>query len=133
MTEKKPPSRRRGVPRRSTSVEVVPVDAVPRLPTNLPDAVRAAVADAGSGLRAMDGPAIALLLQLAEERDDVVAAVQAGRAKRADLRFLDKDMLDLLRELGLTLKQRVTLGVSVAQAESTLERLRADREKRRGR
>ena len=77
-----------------------------------------------------DGPALALLRDLLEERGGLKAAIDAGVGDRKQLRDLDKQVITLLSQLGFDPASRSRLGLAQVKAVSKLEGIRASQEKR---
>jgi hypothetical protein len=108
---------------------------VPPLPATLADqtpaeALEKVMQRGVHWLAETDGPAVALLRELLEERGELKAAIDAGVGDRKALRDVDKQAIALLAQLGFDPASRSRLGLAEVKAASKLEGIRASQAKR---
>lgn len=126
--------RRRGTDRSDrtpVSGSLAAVPAMPSVPTDLdPESTLDSVFAAGqTWLAVTDTTALALLRESIEERSSLRQAVlltNSADARKA-LRELDKQIIGQLSTLGFDPAARARLGLAEIKAQSTLEKLKANR------
>lgn len=105
--------------------------AVPALPRTDADAspleAFEKVMQAGWWFAATDAPSLAMLRCMLEERQELTS----GGYDRAQLRALDKQIIELLSVCGMNPAARSRLGLAEVRATSKLEEIRARQEARK--
>lgn len=113
---------------RGSLAAVAPVDMSPH---QKPAAVLfTEIMEAGSAWFAQtDGIQLSMLRESLEERERLLPVAESSTEARKQLRELNKEIADWLTQLGFNPTARARLGLAEVKAASTLDKLKAKRDK----